>query len=151
MRPAALVLSFALLTACAPKDEAPAAGDAAVQTPAAPTAATIADFAGNYQVTAILGKDTVPSTMMVTADGVGSTLSLTGRPNIALMLSMSGDSLVAQSAEYESVLRKGTMVSNRTAVAKAADGSLAGTVSATYKVRGGDQVVNGTIRATKMP
>lgn len=148
MRAAALVLSFALLTACAPKDEAPAADQAAVQAPAAPT---VADFAGNYQVTAIIGTDTVPSTMALTADGAGSTISLPGRPNVALTLSMSGDSLVSQSAEYESVLRKGTMVTTRTAVAKAADGSLAGTVTATYKATGGEQVATGSITGTKTP
>lgn len=148
MRRVAVVLSFTLLTACAPKDEAPAAEDAAVQAPAAPT---IADFAGNYAVTAIIGTDTVPSTMMLTADGTGSTMSLEGRPNIALTVSMSGDSLVTQSAEYESVLQAGTMVSVRTAAVRGADGGMTGNMVATYKATGGDTVANGTITATRTP
>lgn len=148
MRRAALALSFALLAACAPKDDAPAAGDPAVQAPAAPT---IADFAGNYAVTAIIGTDTVPSTMMLTADGAGSTMSLEGRPNIAVTVSMSGDSLVTQSAEYESVLRAGTMVTVRTAAVRGADGGLTGSMVATYKAAGGETVANGTITGSKTP
>ena len=148
MRRVALVLSLAALTACAPKDEAPAADQAAVQAPAAPT---IADLAGNYNVTAILGTDTVPSTMTLTADGAGSTMTLTGRPAVPLTVSMSGDSLVTQSAEYESVLRAGTMVSVRTAAVRAADGTLSGHIVATYKAASGETTANGTMTGTKTP
>lgn len=148
MRRVALVLSLALLPACAPKDEAPAADQAAVQAPAAPT---MADFAGNYSVSAIIGTDTVPSTMMLTADGAGSTMSLEGRANIPLTVSMSGDSVVTQSGEYESVLRKGTMVTVRTAAVRGADGAITGNMVATYKAAGGETMANGTITGTKTP
>jgi hypothetical protein len=148
MRGVALALSLALLTACAPKDDAPAADDAAVQAPAAPT---IADFAGNYAVTAIIGTDTVPSTMMLTADGAGSTMSLPGRPDVPITVSMSGDSLVTQSAEYESVLQAGTMVTVRTAAVRGADGGMTGNMVATYKAPGGDTVANGSITASRTP
>ena len=60
MRTTALVLSLVVLSACAPKEQP------AVETPATPAVAaspTVADFAGKWQTTAILGKDTVPSTM----------------------------------------------------------------------------------------
>lgn len=145
---AALALSLVALTACAPKDDAPAADEAAVQAPAAPT---LADFAGNYAVTAIIGTDTVSSTMMMTADGTGSTMSLAGRPSVALTVSMSGDSLVTQSAEYESVLQPGTMVTVRTAAVRGADGGMTGNMAATYKAAGGDRVANGTTTATRTP
>jgi hypothetical protein len=88
--------------------------------------------------------------MMITADGAGSVLSLEGRPNIPLTVSMSGDSVITQSAEYESVLRAGTMVTVRTAAVRGADGSLNGNMAATYKTAEGEQVVNGTIVGRKV-
>lgn len=148
MRPAVAVLvTFTVLAACAPKDEAPAAGDAAVQAPAAPT---VADFAGNWQVQAVVGTDTVPSTMASGADG-SWTLTFAGRPPVALTVSMSGDSLVSQSAEYDSMLRKDTKVTVRTAAVKTAEGTLAGTMMATYKSTAGEEMAHGTITGTKMP
>ena len=149
MRSAALALSFALLTACGPSDEAPAADQAADESAA--QAPTLAVVAGNYALTAIIGTDTVQSTMVITADGAGSTLSLEGRPNIPLTVSMSGDSVVTQSAEYESVLRAGTMVTVRTAAVRGADGSsLNGNMVATYKTAEGEQEVSGTVVGRKV-
>ena len=148
MRFAALVLSLALLSACSPSDEVPAA-DKAADAPAAQSP-TLAELAGNYELTTYIGTDTVPSTMMLTADGAGSTLSLEGRPNIPLTVSMSGDSVITQSAEYESVLRAGTMVTVRTAAVRGTDGSLNGNMAATYKTAEGQQVVNGTIVGRKV-
>lgn len=85
--------------------------------------------------------------MTGTADGTW-TMSLEGRPNIAVTASVSGDSLVGQSAEYESVLRPGVMVSVRTA-SVLSNGMLVGNLVATYKTPTGDQVVRGTMTASK--
>lgn len=146
MRIAVSLLALTLTAACAPKDEAPA--DSAAAAPAAPT---IADFAGTWNTSVVLEgtPDTVKSTSMFAADGTGS-LTLEGRPNVPLTLSMSGDSLITQSAEYESILRKGVMVTVRTA-SVLSNGMMVGTVEATYKTPTGAQVVKGTSMAMKAP
>ena len=145
MRAIALLLTAAVLTACAAKEEeAPA--------PAPPAAPTVADFAGTWNVKSVLEgtPDTVPSTLTGTADPASWTMSLEGRPNIPVTISISGDSLVGQSAEYESVLRKGVMVTVRTA-SVLSNGTLMGNLVATYKTPEGEQVVRGTLTGTKAP
>lgn len=145
MRAIALLLTAAVLAACAAKEEeAPA--------PAPPAAPTVADFAGTWNVKSVLEgtPDTVPSTLTGTADPASWTMSLEGRPNIPVTISISGDSLVGQSAEYESVLRKGVMVTVRTA-SVLSNGTLMGNLVATYKTPEGEQVVRGTLTGTKAP
>lgn len=142
MRAMALLLSAAVVTACTvDKEEAPP--------PAAPT---LADFAGTWNVKSVLEgtPDTVPSTLSGTADAASWTMSLEGRPNIPLTVSIVGDSLVSQTAEYESILRKGVMVTVRTASVMS-NGTLAGSLVATYKTPTGEQVVRGTTTGTKKP
>ena len=143
MRAIALLLTAAVLTACAKKEEEPA------PPPAAPT---IADFAGTWSVKSVLEgtPDTVPATLSGTADAASWTMSLEGRPNIPLTVSMSGDSLVSQTAEYESILRKGVMVTVRTA-SVLVNGQMVGNLVATYKTPQGEQVVKGTSTGTKVP
>jgi hypothetical protein len=138
---AAAFLTVALLTACAPKEESappPAAGP------------TLADFAGTWNVASVLEgtPDTVKSTMTGTADAASWTMSLEGRPNVPVTVSVVGDSLIGQSAEYESVLRPGVMVTVRTA-SVLSNGALAGNLVATYKTPTGEQVVKGTMTGTK--
>jgi hypothetical protein len=148
MRFAVALLAVATVTACAAKEE-PAADTAA---PAAAAAApTVADFAGTWNTASVLEgtPDTVKSTLMGTADGSWS-MSLEGRQNIPLTVSISGDSLIAQSAEYESVLRKGVMVTVRTAGVRSGD-MMTGKLVATYKTPSGEQIVNGTFTSTKAP
>ena len=148
MRFAVALLAVAAVTACAAKEE-PAADSAA---PAAAAAApTVADFAGTWNTKSVLegSPDTVASTMTGTADGTW-TMSLEGRPNIPLTVSVSGDSLIAQSAEYESILRKGVQVTVRTAGVRSGD-TMTGNLVATYKTASGEQVVNGTFTSTKAP
>lgn len=148
MRFAVALLAVAVVTACAAKEE-PAADSAA---PAAAAAApTVADFAGTWNTASVLEgtPDTVKSTMTGTADGTW-TMSLEGRPNIPLTVSISGDSLIAQSAEYESILRKGVQVTVRTAGVMSG-GMMTGKLVATYKTATGEQIVNGTFTSTKAP
>jgi len=145
MRAIAVLLTAAVLTACAAKEEeAPA--------PAPPAAPTLADFAGTWNVKSVLEgtPDTVPSTLSGTADAASWTMSLEGRPNVPVTVSIVGDSLVGQSAEYESVLRKGVMVTVRTA-SVLSNGALVGNLVAAYKTPTGDQVVRGTLTGTKAP
>ena len=147
MRLAPAVLVAALLAGCAPAEEP------AVEPPPAPPAPTVADFAGTWQNTAILTgvANPVPSTFTGTAAGNDWTMSLEGRPGIPLTVSMSGDSLIVVSAEYESILRPGVMVTTRTA-AVMQNGQLVGNMTATYKTGAGvEEVVTGTITGTRAP
>lgn len=141
MRTFASLLAIALLAACTPKEEPP---------PPPPAAPTIADFAGTWNVKSVLEgtPDTVTSTLTGTADPASWTMTLEGRPNVALTISMSGDSLVAQTAEYESILRKGVMVTVRIA-SVLSDGMMVGNLVATYKTPTGEQVVKGTTMGMK--
>jgi len=143
MRAIAFLFTAVLLTACAAKEEeAPA--------PAPPAAPTLADFAGTWNTKSVLEgtPDTVSSTMTGTADPASWTMTLEGRPNIALTVSVVGDSLIGQTAEYESILRKGVMVTVRTA-SVLSNGTLTGNLVATYKTPTGEQVVRGTMTSTK--
>ncbi|MDA1082693.1 MAG: hypothetical protein O2973_13675 [Gemmatimonadetes bacterium] len=120
--------------------------------PAPPAGPTLADFAGTWDNTSTLTgvADPLKSTMTLTADGVGSTLTLEGRDPIALQVSVVGDSLISQSAEYESILRSGVMVSTRTA-GVLADGMLTGNMVATYKTPAGEELVTGTLMGMRAP
>ena len=141
MRSLSAVLVIAVLSACgAPKDAAP-------PPPAGPT---LADFAGTWENTATLTGVAAPvaSTMTGTADTTGWTTTLQGRASIPLHVSVVGDSLIAQTGEYESILRKGVMVTTRTA-AVLKDGQLVGTVTAEYKTAKGMEKVAGTIEGKR--
>jgi hypothetical protein len=145
MRTVPAVLVLCLSAACSQKEEAKAP-------PAPPPGPTLATFAGTWESKAMLEgtKDPVESTMSGTADASTWTMTLKGRPPVPLTVSISGDSLIGQTAEYESVLRKGVMVTVRTAsVLK--DGMLTGNLVATYKTPKGTEVVKGTITSTRAP
>src|SRR5688572_27951578 len=111
MRLTAVLVALTLVAACAPKEEVPVDSPAA-----APAAPTIADFAGTWQIASVLEgtPDTVKSTLTGAPDGT-LTLTIEGRSNMPVSVSMSGDSMIVQSSEYESVLLKGVMVTVRTA------------------------------------
>jgi hypothetical protein len=140
------VLCSLILVACGTQDEEPAAGaEAVAATP------SLADVAGTWSnVVTLEGVDEpVPSTMSGSAAGDDWTMSLPDRENIALEVHMKGDSLIGQSAEYESILRPGVMVDVRTA-SVLRDGELVGNVVATYRTAGGEDQVRGTIRGTRV-
>lgn len=147
MRLSAVLLACTVIVACGRAEEMPADTTAA----AAAAAPTMADFAGTWNVASVLEgtPDTVRSTLTGAADGTW-TMSLEGRPNIPVTASMSGDSLIGQTAEYESILRPGVMVTVRTASVMM-NGMLHGNLVATYKTPQGEQVVNGTMTGTRAP
>ena len=145
------LLVLGTLTACAPKEGAKTETTAMAPAPAAAAAKTPASFAGTWATTATLegAAKPVPSTLTGSADGATWTLSLEGRPNVAATASMSGDSLVIQSAEYESVLRKGVMVTTRTATVMSDSTMMMGNMVASYKTPKGVEEVKGTIMSTR--
>jgi hypothetical protein len=142
-----------LIAACGTPDDAQPMVDTGAETAAEPTMATpsIADFAGTWENTARLeGVDEpVPSTMTGSAAGDDWTMSLEGRDNIPLQVSIVGDSLIGQSAEYESILRPGVMVNVRTASVLHGD-MLMGNMVATYRTPEGEQRVPGTIEGRRV-
>lgn len=113
---------------------------------------TIADFAGTWQMTSTLTGVAKPvsSTLKSSADGTTWTMSFEGRPNVAVQSSVVGDSLIGQTAEYESVIRKGVMVNVRTA-SVLHNGMLSGNMVAIYKTAKGDETVLGTVTGTRAP
>lgn len=134
-----------LLTACGPAEQAAPGGDEPET--AGPT---LADFAGTWDnQTMVEGvADPVPSTLHGSADASGWTMDLEGRPGLPLTVSMNGDSLIAESGQYESILREGVMVTIRTA-SVLQDGALVGNMVARYETPDGEEVVRGTMRATR--
>lgn len=147
MRVPAALCCLALLVACAPAEPEPAA-DAAVAAPAL----ALADFAGTWQLTTTLTGVATPvmSRISGTAAGTDWTMALEGREAIPLQVSVVGDSLISESSEYESILRKGVMVRTRTAGALS-DGMMQGTITATYRTPTGDEIVTGTFTGSRMP
>lgn len=152
MRTTQAILVLAALAACGGAKDAPADTSAMATTPAMAAAPTLASFAGTWNMTSTLvgTEKPVTSTLVGSPDGATWTMSLEGRPNVAVQSSIVGDSLIGQTAEYESVLRKGVMVTVRTAsVLK--DGMLMGNMVATYKTPKGEEVVTGTTSGTRAP
>jgi hypothetical protein len=145
MRALTAVLCALTLAACGTGDEEPAA-EAVAASP------SIADFAGTWSTVATLeGVDEpVPSTMSGSAAGDDWRMSLPDRENVPVQVHMKGDSLIGQSAEYESILRPGVMVDVRTASVLRA-GELVGNLVATYRTADGEEQVRGTMRGTRVP
>jgi hypothetical protein len=147
MRSLPSLLCVLLVAACGaaeqPPQAEPATSDAAMH--------DIADYAGTWEnVVTLDGVDTpIPSTMSGTAAGTDWTMSLEGRPGIPLQVMIVGDSLISESAEYESILRPGVMVSVRTS-SVLQDGVLVGNVVTDYRTAEGNQQVHGTLRGTRV-
>ena len=147
------VLVVVALTACGGTKEAPvdsaAAAPVASAEPAAPAAKTVADFAGTWQMTSnVQGAAKPVSSTLVSAPGDTWTLTLEGRPAMQVQMSMSGDSLITQTPEYESVLRKGVKATTRTAVVMSGE-TITGNMEAIYKTPKGEEKVPGTITGTR--
>jgi hypothetical protein len=144
------VLAFsALVVGCAPADTP--AEDAMEPVEEAVAMATMTDFAGSWEGEAMVegSTDPVPYQMTVNPDGE-SMMSLPDRENIPLSVSMSGDSMIVVTAEYESVLREGVMVVNRVA-SVLSDGMIRGNMVATYAMPDGQQLVSGTTTGSRVP
>lgn len=140
MRPTAAACCLALAIACAP-----------AEAPEAAATLSLATFAGDWQVTSQLEGVEAPveSRLTSSADGSTWTMTLEGRDPVALQVSLEGDSLIAVSAEYESILRPGTMVTVRTANMMHGD-MMRGTLVATYRTPEGEEVVRGTTQSTRI-
>jgi hypothetical protein len=118
--------------------------------PPPPPPPTYADFAGTWDALSTLEgtPDPVPSRLASTPQGGGWTMTLEGRDPVPMRVSLAGDSLVLISDPYESILRDNVQVQVRTASVLTA-GGMEGKLIATYDSPDGQQVVMGTIRATR--
>jgi hypothetical protein len=145
------ILAFVILTAAACGPSETPAPEAAAPPAALAAPRTLADFAGTWENLATLEgvAEPVPSTITGSAAGDDWTMTLEGRPSIPVQVSVVGDSLIAQTAEYESVLRPGVMVRLRTASVLQGD-TLMGNVVATYRTAAGEEQVRGTMRGTRV-
>jgi len=145
MRRYTALLAIAGLAACQ-KAEKPAeqpVAPAAAPAPAAPAPINLADVAGKWTVKSMPeGKDTVlvTYTLTATADTNGWTVSFPGRKPIAMKVSASGDSIMTWVGPYESMLRKGKMVSTNGAF-HIVGGKLVGHQTAHYAQKEADSVL----------
>ena len=148
MRNSAMVLSLLLLTACGGADDGgmAASGDdtSGAQAP------SVEDFIGTWNTTVVLEgtANPVPAVLDSSPDGSAWTLNLQGRSPIDMTVSISGDSLVAVSMPYPSILRDGVTVTVRTA-GVLREGDMVGKVLATYQTPDGEELVPGTMRGTR--
>jgi len=149
MRSFALVSIAALLAACVKTETStPVDTGAAAMAPApaaAPAAAPIdlKSVAGKYRVTS---RGQAPDTTVVTyelnatGDTTGWTITYPNRAAVPVrIVSVSGDSIVAETGPFTSVRRAGVPVTTRTTY-RWQNGQLVGTTVAHYDVKGPDTV-----------
>lgn len=144
--PRLAALSALILLAGCGSDAPPA------EPPPPPPPPSFTDFAGDWTATISLEgvADSIPVALQSRPDGGGWVMSLEGRDSIPMRASMSGDSLVLLSEQYQSILRKDVVVQARTASVMA-DGGIVGKVVAIYNYPDSQQVVVGTLHGHRAP
>lgn len=160
MRILALICCVAGVVACAKTDRDAAASDSAAgatETPAAATpTASLADFAGTWNVLAKpeSGSDTSTTryTLNATADSTGWTITFPGRPQpVAVrIVALQGDSVVTEAGPFQSVRRRNVQVTTRNVLRKEGD-RLVGSTRARYASTGADTVLVLRTEATRAP
>ncbi len=147
------ILVLALLAgACTRADETPAA-DTAAPVAATPASVSLSDIAGTWDATATPeGTDSavVRYQMKASADPAAWTILLPNRPEMSVQVTTDADSIMVSNGPYESVLRKGVMVTTES-VMRLVDGRLLGTTIARYNRASPDSVVRLRIEATRAP
>lgn len=146
MRIIPALLFVLLVAACGPTDR-----ETPPETISPDTGPALADFAGTWDnVVDLEGvEEPVHTQLEASSDGSQWALLLEGREPVALTASVEGDSVITQSEQYESILRPGVMTRVRTA-AVLEGGNMVGTVRVTYSTDAGDEVVPGTMHATRV-
>lgn len=145
-----MLLAAVAVAACARKDE-----DVAADSPAAAAmpALTFADFAGRWNVQ-FLGdmSDSVLATyeLNATADGSSWTLTPTGWEPVPVRAAVEGDSLEIDVGPYRGTAPSNVDVTTH-GVSRLEGGMLVGTFVSQYALVGGDSVVRGRLRGTRVP
>lgn len=131
-----------------------AAGATMAATPAAPAPITLGAVAGRWDMRAVPESgDTTPTTYVLTAtaDSTGWMIAFPDRAPVKLrILSVSGDSIVAESDRYQSVRRRGVQVMTRNTMRLQGD-RLVGHTVAHYKTTGPDSVLQLRTEGTRRP
>ena len=146
MRRVALLCSAILFVACTKSENPPPdTGMAAAPAPAPPAAAPISlsEVAGKY---AVIGKNEAGDSTLVTyelnatGDTTGWTITFPKRKPVPIrVVSVSGDSIVAEAGPYTSAIRPGINVTTHT-VYRLENGKLMGRTVAHYATKGPDTV-----------
>jgi hypothetical protein len=150
MRAKAFMLLPVLAVAACSRGEEEVAADS----PAAATAPamTFADFAGRWNIQ-FLGdmSDSVLATyeMNATADGSSWTFTPAGREPMTVRAAVEGDSLMLDVGPYKSTKPANVDVTTM-AVSRLEGGMLVGTFLSQYALAGGDSVVRGRLRGTRV-
>ena len=150
MRKAFLILSALTLVACGRADD-----DVAADSPAAATAPalTFSDFAGRWSLQLLSDmSDSVLTTyeLNATADGSSWTLTPAGREPIPVRAAVDGDSLELDAGPFKTPAPANIDMTTH-AVSRLEGGTLVGTFVSQYAMAGGDSVVRGRVRGTRVP
>ncbi|MEI2721533.1 MAG: hypothetical protein V9E87_15655 [Gemmatimonadales bacterium] len=153
MRRLMLVLSTAVVMGCAKKEETPPETVAEPPAPVAPAPIDLAAVAGTWDVKTMgATSDSVLTTFTLeaSADTAGWLMAFPKRTPMKLSITVSGDSIMSVSPEYESVLRKGVKVHTNTVWRLVGD-KLVGHTVAHYAGAGADSVLQLRSEGTKAP
>lgn len=153
MRRMLLGLTTAVLMGCATKEEAPPETVAEPPAPVAAAPIDLAAVAGTWELKTMgASSDSLltTATLEASADTAGWLLALPKRVPMKLSITVSGDSVISVSPEYESVLRKGAMVQTTTVFHLVGD-KLVGHTTARYTGGGPDSVVQLRSEGTRAP
>ena len=150
MRNFLVLLAAVAVVACARKDD-----DVAADSPAAAAmpALTFADFAGRWNLQLISDmSDSVLATyeLNATADGSSWTLTPAGHEPIPVRAAVEGDSLEIDAGPFKSTAPANVDVTTH-GVSRLEGGMLVGTFVTQYALAGGDSVVRGRLRGTRVP
>ena len=150
MRRTFLVFAAITLFACGRSDD-----DVAADSPAAAAAPslTFADFAGRWSIQLLSDmSDSVLASyeLNATADGSSWTLTPTGREPIPIRAAVAGDSLELDAGPYKTTTPANVDVTTH-AVSRLEGGMLIGKFESQYALAGGDSVVRGRVRGTRVP
>lgn len=142
-----LLCVAAIAVGCAPAEEQP---DQEEPGPAATV--SLADLAGTWTVTAMAeSSDSVLMTYELNATATSDGWTSThpgGDPVPVRVVSVDGDSVVAEAGPFESALRPGVMVTTRT-VARLQGDTLTGTIVARYDTDDADSVLTARLRGMR--
>ena len=146
MRVLSALFCVLLIAACAPPEQTPEPTDADPE-----PALTLTDFAGTWDAEVTLEgvEEPVQTQLEGSTDGSEWTMILEGRDPIPLSATVAGDSLITESDPYESILRPGTTTRVRTANVLQGE-NMSGTVRVAYDTDEGQEIVRGTIEATRV-
>ncbi len=150
---AALFIGCARSERQSAQDTTATATDTAAAISAQPAAISLAEVAGKWRVRATneAGDSLVSYELNATADTSGWTIKFPNRPPVPVrVVAVAGDSVVTEAGPYESVLRKGVMVTIRGA-SRLQGEKLVGSSVARYQTKGPDSVLNVRTEGTRAP